>query len=270
MPNISLNSPNTLNYSVGKGIVSLKFTDAAPDADYVDIGDVSEFELTPTITKLDHFSSRTGVKSKDRTIVIESGLTLRMVMSEFTARNMGLVLLGTPEIAANVATIDILSEDVRSCAVRFRATNDAGPRWDFDLPNVQFAPTKAIAVISTADGWDTLEATGDAVKDGDPLTYGYATCTFVDALPVVAAAPEISGVAQVDEVLTIFPGTWSGDPTFTFVWKKAGTPIVGATHITYVPVVGDIGAVITCTVSATNGGGTATATSAATAAVIAA
>lgn len=90
--------------------------------------------------------------------------------------------------------------------------------------------------------------------------------------PANTAPPAITGTAQVGQVLTVSNGTWTGTPapTFTRQWKKGGVNIAGATAATYTPVVGDVGATITCTVTGTNSVGNASATSAATAAVIAA
>jgi hypothetical protein len=90
--------------------------------------------------------------------------------------------------------------------------------------------------------------------------------------PVSTVAPAITGTAQVGQTLTVTNGTWTGAATITYArqWQAGGVNIAGATGTTYVPVVGDIGKVITCRVTATNGLGSTAATSNATAAVIAA
>jgi hypothetical protein len=89
--------------------------------------------------------------------------------------------------------------------------------------------------------------------------------------PVNTVAPAITGTAKVGQTLTASLGTWTGKPTpaLTRQWKAAGVAILGATAATYVPVVGDIGKVITVTVTGTSSAGVKSATSAATAAVIA-
>lgn len=91
------------------------------------------------------------------------------------------------------------------------------------------------------------------------------------AAPANTVLPTISGTPKVGVTLTSTNGTWTGKetPTFTRQWKKGGVAIPGATATTYIPVVGDIGATITVTVTATNWKGAASATSAATAAVAA-
>lgn len=91
-----------------------------------------------------------------------------------------------------------------------------------------------------------------------------------DGSPVNTAVPIITGTAQVGQTLTVTPGTWSGDPVLTYQWYADGVVISAATDATYVPVVGDIGAVVTVSEAAVNDKGSAIATSAGTVAVIAA
>jgi hypothetical protein len=81
---------------------------------------------------------------------------------------------------------------------------------------------------------------------------------------VKIAAPVISGSKTEGDTLTASTGTWLGSPTsYTYVWKRNGVAIGGATDATYVLVAPDIHASITVTVTATNANGSDTATSAA-------
>ncbi len=110
---------------------------------------------------------------------------------------------------------------------------------------------------------DKMSATLTISVSGDE-TWGAASA------PSNSVLPAISGIAQVGQVLTAWPGKWSNAPSFTYVWKNEGVAIPGATDDTYTPVVGDIGDNITVTVTGTNSAGNASATSVETAAVIAA
>jgi len=90
-------------------------------------------------------------------------------------------------------------------------------------------------------------------------------------------APAITGTARVGQTLTVSNGTWVGPArAYARQWLRAGVPIASATGTTYVPVVGDIGATISCRVTATananvaGAGAQVAASSNATAAVIAA
>ncbi|HWD14331.1 MAG TPA: hypothetical protein VG519_13355 [Pseudochrobactrum sp.] len=94
----------------------------------------------------------------------------------------------------------------------------------------------------------------------------------VDTAPVNAVLPAITGTPQVGASLTVSNGTWTGAPapTYTWQWKADAANINGATAASYVLTEAELGKVITCVVTGTNSAGNANATSAATAAVIAA
>lgn len=78
--------------------------------------------------------------------------------------------------------------------------------------------------------------------------------------PINTVAPVVSGTPQVGQVLTTTDGTWIGAVSFAYQWKSNGVN-VGTNTNTYTPVVGDIGNLITCVVTATNGNGSTPATS---------
>lgn len=120
-----------------------------------------------------------------------------------------------------------------------------------------------------------VESYEPAVPTEDKMTASVSfkvsgsTVAAAAAAPVNSVLPAISGVAQVGETLTAWGGVWSQAATFTYQWEADGTPILGATAQTYVPVTGDIGKPITVVVTATNSAGSAAAESVATADVIA-
>jgi hypothetical protein len=82
------------------------------------------------------------------------------------------------------------------------------------------------------------------------------------AFPAVTVAPAITGSPLVGQTLTCSDGTWRGSPTFTRQWLRNGSPIAGQTATTYTVVAGDDGQSLACRVTATNGAGSATATTA--------
>ncbi len=81
--------------------------------------------------------------------------------------------------------------------------------------------------------------------------------------PANTGAPALSGTAAVGQTLTCSQGTWTGNPTPTFAyqWKRDDANIAGATASTYTVVAGDAGHALTCTVTATNARGSASASS---------
>lgn len=89
-------------------------------------------------------------------------------------------------------------------------------------------------------------------------------------LPVNSVAPAITGTKTQGQTLTCSSGTWSKSPSYAYQWLRSGVVIDGATAATRVLAAGDVGALMSCTVKATNSGVSAVATSAETTAIIAA
>jgi hypothetical protein len=81
--------------------------------------------------------------------------------------------------------------------------------------------------------------------------------------PVNTVAPSITGTAQEGQTVTCSTGTWTGTPTITYAyqWMRNGSNIGSATNSTYTLVTADVSQSITCQVTATNGLGSASATS---------
>jgi hypothetical protein len=72
--------------------------------------------------------------------------------------------------------------------------------------------------------------------------------------PVNLSPPVISGIGLVGETLSSTLGTWSGTSpiSYSYQWKRNGSPILGAISSTYLLVAADADTNITCTVTATN------------------
>jgi hypothetical protein len=89
--------------------------------------------------------------------------------------------------------------------------------------------------------------------------------------PTATVPPSISGTAFVYNTLTASIGTWTGSPfAYSYQWFYAdtGAAISGATSLTYVLTMADLGHTILVKVTALNAGGSTTASSAATSIVV--
>lgn len=169
-------SHNVDEYVIGKGIVSMQ-----PNMTglWVDVGNVPEFEFTPTVEELPHFSSRTGIRTRDKTVVLEKGGDLRIVLEEWTAFNMAIVLLSDVEDEVGPPTgsaVEILKASQFTAAVRFQGQNDVGPRWNFEFLRVDFIPSSALNLIQE-DDWGGLEVTGRVAAvdiGGGVISFGTA------------------------------------------------------------------------------------------------
>jgi sugar lactone lactonase YvrE len=154
----------------------------------------------------------------------------------------------------------------------------------------EVTPTGTLSVIAGNDtyGAPTYGVPATSSDLGNPEGIAstpsgrlYVAETFrnlVDLLtPSVVAnttPPTISGSPVVGDTLTAGTGTWSNSPVlYAYQWEDCDstgancTPITGATVSTYVVTSADDGHTIRVVVTGQNGGGSASATSAATAAV---
>ncbi len=129
--------------------------------------------------------------------------------------------------------------------------------------------------LGAADVGSTLRVVVTASNAG-----GSATATSPVSAPVLPlppanlSAPTISGTPQEGQQLAATTGTWTGSPTsHTYAWQRSTdgstwTTIPSAPNATYTLTSADVGTVIRVQVTATNAGGTTTANSTATEAVI--
>ena len=150
-------SPDVLNYYIGKGSVSIKLDG---EGVFREVGNVPEIELTPEIEKLEHFSSQSGVKTKDRSVVTRKAGILRIVLDEVTSLNLQLAMVGAISVdTAGDDEIDIMSLSELKGAVQFVGANDIGQQVDISLLSVDFSAGPPCNPIS--DEWGQIEITGE-------------------------------------------------------------------------------------------------------------
>lgn len=174
----SLDPVDTDNLRVGKGIVS--FQESGND-EARDLGEVSEAEISLTIEKLDYFSSRSGIRSKVKSVVLERGGTFRMVMNSIVPLNLAIFFLGSvEEDGQGRPTFDILDSDAISGQIYYHGTNAVGPRYDVHLHNVEFTPTGSMNLIDE-DDWTGVEVTGEILQSTVTNKFGTVTLTNLDS-----------------------------------------------------------------------------------------
>lgn len=255
---VSIDSPNVDNYTVGKAKILWK-----PEllSNYIDVGNVPEFELTPELEELEHFSSREGIRTLDRSEIIQKQAALRMIFEEWTPLNMSIMLVGSLVIAGDVASLNILDQAAVRGAVRYIGTNQIGPKWTMDFPNIKFSPSGSLNPIT--DEWGQMEVTGQVEATNG--VFGTATGYFGTLVaPVNSVLPVISGVPVVGETLSVTTGTWTATPTPTFLyqWYSDGVAIPGANQSTFDLTEDQEGETITAVVRGVNNAGEASATAA--------
>jgi hypothetical protein len=160
-------SPNTDNYAVLKG--NVYFTKTGGTRRH--LGNCTQLAVTPEVEKLDHFSSMAGVKSKDKSVVIQKTLTLTLNLEEITLDNLQLALFGGDIAAAdgeattdggNDRGFDIFAVSEITGVLEVIGSNDIGPKYNARFPNVSFSPDGGIDLIGD-DDWAALQVSAEAL-----------------------------------------------------------------------------------------------------------
>lgn len=156
-------SPSTQLYTLGKGILYIAdwVGDTPPEAvDYTDLGNAPSLEVEVTEEKLNHFSSRSGVRSKDKSVILETGYMVKFTLDEISITNLQAflkaTLFGDFVLRANTA-LD------KEYALKFVSDNPYGPNEVWEFWKVQLSPGGAFSLIG--DEWSTLSFSGEGLSD---------------------------------------------------------------------------------------------------------
>ncbi len=142
-------------------------------------------------------------------------------------------------------------------------------QWQHGTTNIASA-TSSTYVLDRSYIGETIRCVVTATNAiGAPTANSNATSAVV-AVPLNTVAPAVTGTATNGQTLSCSTGTWTGTATITYAyqWKRAGSN-VGSNSSTYVLGDADVGSVMSCVVTGTNGQGSATGTSNSTGAVAA-
>ena len=180
------------------------------------------------------------------------------------------VAAGSSIFILNIVTITGLAPNQFVPIIDLNAVTNGG-RFSFSNNTADNSGTLVFQVIFK-DQPTSPPATSytAAIKVGYGTVFANVVVNIVAALSVTAGS--IAGTPQVGSTLTYTPGVASGGvppSTTAWVWKSGTTTVGTASSTTYVPVTGDIGAVITVVITATDAvSATATATTAPTATIL--
>jgi len=157
-------SPSVENYHIGKGIVSFKETGGST---FVDLGNAPSFVYAPTVEKLEHFSSREGVKTKDFTAISLVAAKITMTLDEITALNLAFFALAEiDDTVPTAVTLAGLTKTEFTGDIKVVGTNDIGQKVDF-LATVSFVPEGEFSFITSEDNFSVLTISAEVQKDED-------------------------------------------------------------------------------------------------------
>lgn len=95
---------NAENYTIGGSRLFFNERVNSVDQGYLYLGNIQTSGLSPAVEKLDHYSSKSGKRLRDRSIVRQAQLTLNLTLDEPNAAAMNLFMFGsgaTPAASAS-------------------------------------------------------------------------------------------------------------------------------------------------------------------------
>lgn len=206
-----MDTPNVENYTLGKGVVFFDQKNLSSGL-YMgerDLGNAPAFSFNVALEKLEHYSSRGGLKAKDKEIISQITPGVAFTLDEINKQNLALLTLGE---------LNDVTQMMGSAAVEVISSVHLGLRSDlanrsimhytlpYDTGTVAFEVGE---VVSGATGVGVIIAiTGDTVSG--TLTIALTTAGFID-----------------DETLT--GGTSGGDADVNSTTGEVvgtGTPVI--------------------------------------------
>jgi len=180
-------APNTGNYTLGKGI--LYFDKKGTDGKYAgerDVGNASAFNLSNAIDKLDHYSQRSGLRSKDLTVVVEITPSVSFVLDEINADNFALMFM------ADTVDVTQTANDALLYTVDVSAMSDA------KITSGRYLSVGAYRNIGVYTlTWDS--GVGGVPLRGETITGGTSSAT-AEVINVVTGSTTAAGTVYVKSI----------------------------------------------------------------------
>lgn len=98
-------APNTENYTLGKGVIFFNQLVGGSYQGERDLGNAPSFSFSLATEKLEHYSSRGGLRAKDKEIISQITPSLSFTLDEINKENLALLTLGAIESVTQLAGV---------------------------------------------------------------------------------------------------------------------------------------------------------------------
>ncbi len=145
--NENLRSPSRKNYSIPGGVkMFLRDVDSVLEKDWDGVGSITSATIGQTITYLDHWTTRKGQRSKDRSEISEKEMSVSIDLEELNLPNL-------MRLFGKVGGVEQVTYDVREACV----VKNPGAGGVIQLPNEDIVPDSAIVRTPTMELLDIVE-----------------------------------------------------------------------------------------------------------------
>jgi len=204
MPGLnSTGEPRTSDYNLGRGKVYFsELTDSLP-VEWRDLGNAPELVVSVETEKLEHKSSREGLKLVDLEVVVSQKVSIRLVLDELNFENMALFFSGAASSRTNdggdsisgAANVAVVTQgrwyDLYADAAGM-PTSDIQASRIYDIGEVTITPTAGGSALVEGTDYDVdLDLGRIFVIEGGDMTAGSYD---------VDVAANVTAVANVQQV----------------------------------------------------------------------
>lgn len=175
MPGHESNTPHNVgNFAIGKGILYIADFPGAGSPSWTEIGNCPSIEIEQTIERLPHYSSRSGLRVKDKNPVVQTDYMVNFDCDEIAAVNLKYWLMAS--VSGN--TYRAMQDADNEYALKFVSDNPIGPNqvwWFWKCTITSNGPAALIG-----DEWMTLSFTAEGLAD----TANHSSSPYYDVIPV--------------------------------------------------------------------------------------
>jgi hypothetical protein len=208
---------DTNDYTLGRGIMYLSEIDSTTGLpkEWRDVGNVPDFTVNVAEEELEHFTSRTGLKTRDKTVTLSKDLQMAFSFDTINDQNLALFLSGetanyTNAAVAGFAEWQVIGDgDIPASPqlVWYRIESSAAARaYGITSTNLTVATTNATPVtLVEGTDYEVLESSG-MFRLLDSTAVQLAI-TNVEGITIELAAD--AGAVNMDEVRGLTKSTVS-------------------------------------------------------------
>lgn len=188
-------APNPENYLLGRGRVYFDQEDQNGDpTGFLDLGNTPAFTAAISADTLDHFSSRSGLKTRDARVITAMNVTFGLTLDEFSKENLKLAFMGTTDVEEQTSGTWTDEDDVYAKLDRWI---DLGKRG-IEISSLAKKGGGALSLttdylLDAIRGWVFIKSENTAsVEDDDEIEFSgtYAELT----IPKLIAATQQEGI----------------------------------------------------------------------------
>lgn len=193
-------APNTDNYVLGKGVVyfdKYDFTNSVYTGER-DLGNAPAFSFNLALEKLEHFSSRGGLKAKDKEVISQITPGLTFTLDEVNIENLALLTLATTEPITQTAG-GVTAEAVTAYLGK-RTNLDKRNIGHYAIPYDDSAADNVLFVVGEVVSGATGVGTVVALAAGSDATSGtlYISLTTAGFVEDETITGDVAGTAEVN------------------------------------------------------------------------